>query len=602
MLRELKIEVGIIGNASSELESINSQVDVLETGLEETREDIKGLGEETKTYSEETKSTLMDSISNWTMYGAGMIAAGAALEGLLRSTQDLRYEFGVAASHFNITNDEMYNMATEASNATLSLDEVSRATARLIQFQVDDVKVAGDLVKKFDMLADATGIDIVDGMNVANTVFRVMGEEIENVGEYLDSFVWLSRHTTTNLNYFQRGVMEFGGELQAMGFGIDDIIIMFAAMQEAGIENREMMRSLRSAINDSDGTQKDFYRTLGVTSDQIDNQTQRLAENAGIAEENSGIYANSKTILQEFQTTLGDLNLKLGEKAAVYDWLSPLLLGVGTLLISLPTITKSLGIMKGIALAIAGGVSVATLGIGAIVIAAGVGIWQAVEHWDQIKEGWSIVKKDLSNIWDSVTDTSALQGAASSIGDAFSPVWDSITGTWQAVESFLSGIDLSTIGRNIISGLTAGIVSAKDSVVEGIRGIAESMSTGFKDAFGIASPSKLMFEYGGSIVSGLNAGLSQTEPGHIPTPKINLSTEPGHIPTPKINLSPVVAVAGGGGMTFAPVINVSGFAGDASDLASKIDGRIRATFTDAAERYFASQRRRRPRKREEELI
>lgn len=67
--------------------------------------------------------------------------------------------------------------------------------------------------------------------------------------------------------------------------------------------------------------------------------------------------------------------------------------------------------------------------------------------------------------------------------------------------------DWAQIGIDILTGIGNGIADAVGSVVDKAVSAAEDISGGIKDFFGIASPSKLMTEYGGFISEGLAKGI-----------------------------------------------------------------------------------------------
>lgn len=67
--------------------------------------------------------------------------------------------------------------------------------------------------------------------------------------------------------------------------------------------------------------------------------------------------------------------------------------------------------------------------------------------------------------------------------------------------------DFESIGINIIQGIINGIVSVGSNLLSVAGDIASKVGNKFKDFFGIASPSKLMKEYGGFITEGLSIGM-----------------------------------------------------------------------------------------------
>lgn len=69
-------------------------------------------------------------------------------------------------------------------------------------------------------------------------------------------------------------------------------------------------------------------------------------------------------------------------------------------------------------------------------------------------------------------------------------------------------IDLVQVGKDIMNGLIEGIVSMGNQAVKIAEGIASDIGGAVKGFFGIASPSKLMIEYGGFVTEGLGKGIA----------------------------------------------------------------------------------------------
>lgn len=92
------------------------------------------------------------------------------------------------------------------------------------------------------------------------------------------------------------------------------------------------------------------------------------------------------------------------------------------------------------------------------------------------------------------------------IGNAIYKVWTAIK---TGLENHINGI--KQIGANILTGLVEGIKSKITAVVDTVKTVAGKISDGFKDFFGIHSPSKLFTEYGQFIDEGLAEGITGGE-------------------------------------------------------------------------------------------
>ncbi|WP_034801237.1 phage tail tape measure protein [Exiguobacterium oxidotolerans] len=102
-------------------------------------------------------------------------------------------------------------------------------------------------------------------------------------------------------------------------------------------------------------------------------------------------------------------------------------------------------------------------------------------------------------------DFNALKGIVSG---AMSNVKNAIVNGWNSAKSFLSGINLSGIGKNIIQGLINGIGSMAGAVASKISSIADGIKSKITGALGIHSPSRWMKDnVGKHIPSGIAVGM-----------------------------------------------------------------------------------------------
>lgn len=88
----------------------------------------------------------------------------------------------------------------------------------------------------------------------------------------------------------------------------------------------------------------------------------------------------------------------------------------------------------------------------------------------------------------------------------------------QIVDKFLElPSKLKEIGTNLIKGLWEGISGAGSWLKNKIAGFANGVINGFKNAFGIHSPSTVMATQGGFLMAGLSKGMENGEQGVIAT-------------------------------------------------------------------------------------
>ncbi|MGG6437373.1 phage tail tape measure protein [Saccharococcus caldoxylosilyticus] len=125
---------------------------------------------------------------------------------------------------------------------------------------------------------------------------------------------------------------------------------------------------------------------------------------------------------------------------------------------------------------------------------------------------WNGIKSSISSAVN--TARSAVSGAFSAMRNAVSSIMSGIKSTivsmWNSAVSFLKGINLYSIGKNIIQGLANGIKAMAGAVYQKAKEIADKVKNTIRNALGIHSPSRVMRdEIGKWIPIGLAEGISK---------------------------------------------------------------------------------------------
>ena len=109
----------------------------------------------------------------------------------------------------------------------------------------------------------------------------------------------------------------------------------------------------------------------------------------------------------------------------------------------------------------------------------------------KLKEKFEEAKEKWSETWDNIKEKCA-------------PIIDNIRDKFKELKG-----KLKEVGKDIVKGLWNGINSKVDWIKEKIGGWCKKIGGAIKDFFGIASPSKLMAEYGKYIDEGLATGIEK---------------------------------------------------------------------------------------------
>ena len=136
------------------------------------------------------------------------------------------------------------------------------------------------------------------------------------------------------------------------------------------------------------------------------------------------------------------------------------------------------------------------------------GIWTNISNW------YTGLMTDIGlwllGIWNSIKDW--FLGLPTSIKERIDSLWESITSN---VKAFLK--DPIGWGRDILIGLWNGINEKVQWIKDKVSGAFSAIGNTVKKIFGIASPSKLMMEYGGYVSEGFEIGIENGIPSILET-------------------------------------------------------------------------------------
>jgi TP901 family phage tail tape measure protein len=136
------------------------------------------------------------------------------------------------------------------------------------------------------------------------------------------------------------------------------------------------------------------------------------------------------------------------------------------------------------------------------------------------------IRSVITSVWNGIksTVTSAVNGIKSIVTSVFNALKSTVSGAmngvrtaivdgWNRAKSFLSSIDLSTIGRQIIQGLVNGIRAAAGGISDAVSAITDKIPATIKKLMGIHSPSRVTMALGKHTANGLAIGIRKNGKG-----------------------------------------------------------------------------------------
>lgn len=297
---------------------------------------------------------------------------------------------------------------------------------------------------------------------------------------------------------------------------------------------------------------EEFDKKLALTKDtseKTDLVLQTFAEtglfqvNEEYRKSNEALVQNNESMLG-FQTALADLAIaltpvitfltevitKMAEWAAANPELTQILFvlaGVitvitGALLVLAPIFTAIAAIATAVGVPFLAliGIIAAVIAIIVAVIAAGVALYKnwdvigakVVEFYGKIFTAFVqirrvMVEKIAEAISFAINKFRELKDGAS---QKLAEVLGKVSSVWNDVLKFLGGINLYSIGRNIISGMMRGISSMATSLVNTAKGVVNGAIEGAKNLLGIKSPSRVFMEIGKYTGEGMAIGMERS--------------------------------------------------------------------------------------------
>ncbi|WP_119027018.1 phage tail protein [Bacillus velezensis] len=133
---------------------------------------------------------------------------------------------------------------------------------------------------------------------------------------------------------------------------------------------------------------------------------------------------------------------------------------------------------------------------------------------DRVISLWNTVKSKVMSIWNGIKSaaSTAFSYMKAQIVNRIQATKERIVSIWNGVMKFFKGINLKSIGRNIIQGLINGISGMAGALASKVKSMANAIPNGMKKLLGIHSPSRVMRDQVGYHVgTGMAAGIDKSQ-------------------------------------------------------------------------------------------
>ncbi|MBA4294366.1 phage tail tape measure protein [bacterium] len=178
-------------------------------------------------------------------------------------------------------------------------------------------------------------------------------------------------------------------------------------------------------------------------------------------------------------------------------------------------------------------------------------------------------------LWTTVIDA-ALNAILEIVTTVLNTVYETFQSIWNNVTEFLGGIDLYSIGSDIMSGLLNGISDMGESVLKKAQEIAKGIKDTVAGFLGVASPSRVMMEIGAWTSEGMAIGMEKNIP-MVENSSEGIAGAAAYSPEQGVSNTRTQSSRT---ITFAPQITVNGGDGGAKQDVSDVLEDMFARLTD----------------------
>jgi len=447
-VRSLSTEITFRDEATQALQGVDSEIDSVRDNIEGTQEGVEGLGYETGETSHsmqsdlqdvggatedlgyttsETAHSMQDSLGevggatdelgektggfrdtmsrvggavqrNWKAIAGGIGAAGVAIEGLIRKNQELELQTEQVAIAMGRQTEATREMIGGLTDHTFSTEDALAGAARLIQSGYDQEDQMETLLPLFDKLSDATGIGMVEAIDLVDRAFSAMDKDLLEVGDHLDTFTWLQTQTTVGMQEFGMLMRREAEAIKDTGLTVEEMAVAMATLEAEGIRGPRMVMAMQEAFNEAEGDAEAFWESLNVTNESLEEQQGRLEGAEGLTDALADAYADNFTIMQKWHSSLMETNYAYSGLISNLDFLSPLLTGAA---VGIGLLAGAKFLLAGVT--IAGAVAFTVLAAKIILVVgiiAGLiyGIYYLWHNWEDVLD-WMSAKIDMAAEW-----------------------------------------------------------------------------------------------------------------------------------------------------------------------------------------------------------
>jgi len=254
--------------------------------------------------------------------------AGVAIEGLARQQQDLSVATAQLAKDVGMSTDQVRDLATSLSSASVPLDNVLQLMDLGQKQGVTSAEGLRKYAEFWSMVGTATG-ESAPALAEAAVGLRALGIDAENSADAEEALAYITDKTTISAGDFLSTVSKLAPQLKASGMSVNDVAVYLGVLESRGITGKAAIGALNAGMKESADKGISLGQALGITTAEAQKFESKMKESADSLRADAEIVRDAKTPLQELQATLGDVVYSFGDTIAAAADFAPALMVIG---------------------------------------------------------------------------------------------------------------------------------------------------------------------------------------------------------------------------------------------------------------------------------
>ena len=404
------------GGTETAMENASSSVRDVQDAIEETESTGVSFGDKMKNVFEKVAE-------QWKKITVVAGSAGAGLEGFARTQSQVNATLDRVAISTGMTREELRELANEMADTTTSSAQQAEAFEMLVQRGIDTKEQFREIIPHISNLGTATGQDLQPTLESVERILAPLGQGVENIGENIDQLGRIMLQTDIPISSLERNLNRIPDELQALGWGLDEVSAGLEIFRDKGFTGREAVREFRRTVEESEGDMDKFLELVGLTADEWEEYQKKVEPQVGLTEEMAAANENNMTVMEKVKENVANLMVEYGAFADLASMLAPILMSLGPILKGVTMATQAFNFV----------LKMNPIGLVITAIVALIAIVSLLwKHWDTVSQ-W------LSESWQWIKDVAIeLFGG---LGEYFSQFWEWIKGVfeevWNSILEFL---------------------------------------------------------------------------------------------------------------------------------------------------------------------